>query len=406
MLTNIRSLRKPLQSFQFQSAIIAKAWDKTGIKHMSLQQPQATWNHPLLGADPGTLARLAATNRIPASMWPKLLAFFGAALARAPLSLAERAWVAIQANPLDRMQAPVFILGHWRSGTTHLFNLMSRDPRFAWPDPIATGLPWDFLLLGRALHPLLKRALPESRLIDNVAVNPDSPQEDEIALASMQCLSYYHALYFPEKLAEYFERGAFPEDNNVAPETLARRARRLEHYCRKLLLKMPGNTLLVKNPIYTGQVAWLRSLWPNARFVHIHRNPYVVFESTRNFYQKLLPAYSLQPFDAQAAEPLILDAYPRMLERLYADTADLDEKQFIEIAYADLDARPLDCLERIYGQLELDAFEQQAPRFDAYLKSIHGYRKNPYCFTAATLDKVDAAWAEYLARWGYERPDQ
>jgi len=372
---------------------------------MPLQKPQPTWNHPLLGVDPGTLVRLAAANRVPLSMWPRLAAFVGAALARAPLSLAERAWTAMQADPLRDMQPPVFILGHWRSGTTHLFNLMSRDPRFAWPDPIATGLPWDFLLLGRALRPLLKRALPESRLIDNVEVNPDSPQEDEIALASMQGLSYYHALYFPEKLAGHFERGAFPDGNGAAPEALKRRARRLRHYCRKLLLNMSGNTLLVKNPIYTGQVAWLRSIFPTARFVHIHRNPYVVFDSTCNFYRKLLPAYALQPFDAEAAEPVILDAYPRMLERLYADTADVAENRFIEIAYAELDEQPMACLKRVYAQLGLGDFERQAPRFEAYLESIRGYEKNPHRFTAESLDKVDAAWGKWLRRWDYPRPE-
>lgn len=379
--------------------------DRTGIKKMALQKPRATWNHPLLGADPGTLVRLAAANRVPPAMWPRLVAFFGAALARAPLSLAELAWTGMRADPLEGAQAPVFILGHWRSGTTHLFNLMSRDPRFAWPDPIATGLPWDFLLLGRALRPLLKRALPESRLIDNVEVNPDSPQEDEIALASMQDLSYYHALYFPEKLVEHFERGAFLDNDNIPPAAMRRRARRLRHYSRKLLLNMPGDTLLVKNPIYTGQVAWLRSLWPDARFVHIHRNPYVVFDSTRNFYRKLLPAYALQPFDAEAAEPVILDAYPRMLERLYADTEDLPEDRFIEIAYDDLDQQPLACLENIYGQLGIGDFERQAPRFSAYLESIRGYRKNPHRFDPATLDKVDAAWGPWLKRWGYSRPE-
>ncbi|MBL38805.1 MAG: sulfotransferase family protein [Xanthomonadales bacterium] len=372
---------------------------------MALQKPRATWNHPLLGADPGTLVRLAAANRVPPAMWPRLAAFFGAALARAPLSLAERAWTGMRADPLEGAQAPVFILGHWRSGTTHLFNLMSRDPRFAWPDPIATGLPWDFLLLGRALRPLLKRALPESRLIDNVEVNPDSPQEDEIALASMQDLSYYHALYFPKKLVEHFERGAFLDNDDVPPAALRRRARRLRHYSRKLLLNMPGDTLLVKNPIYTGQVAWLRSLWPDARFVHIHRNPYVVFDSTRNFYRKLLPAYALQPFDAEAAEPVILDAYPRMLERLYADTEDLPDDRFIEIAYDDLDKKPLECLEDIYDQLGIGDFERQAPRFSAYLESIRGYRKNPHRFDPATLDKVDAAWGPWLKRWGYSRPE-
>jgi len=371
---------------------------------MALQRPHPTWNHPLLGADPMTLVRLVRSNRIPPSMWPRLTAFFGSALARAPLSLAERAWISVRADPLETMQPPVFILGHWRSGTTHLFNLMSRDPRFAWPDPITTGLPWNALLLGRVLRPLLELALPESRLIDNVEVNPDSPQEDEIALASMHDLSYYHALYFPERLAAHFERGAFPGEHDIAPDATARRARRLRHYSRKLLLNMPGDTLLVKNPIYTGQVAWLRSIWPNARFVHIHRNPYVVFDSTCNFYQKLLPAYALQPFDAEAAEPVILDAYPRMLERLYSDTADLPENRFVEIAYAELDEQPMACLKRVYAQLGLAGFDDQAPRFETYLESIQGYEKNPHRFTAESLDKVDAAWGKWLRRWDYTRP--
>ncbi len=371
---------------------------------MPLQKPRATWNHPLLGADLATLGRLTAANRIPLSMWPRLAAFFGSALGRLPLSLAERIHVGLQDDPLEDMPAPVFILGHWRSGTTHLFNLMSRDPRFAWPDPIATGLPWDFLLLGRALRPLLKRALPESRLIDNVAVNPDSPQEDEIALASMQTLSYYHALYFPKDLPGHFERGAFPDAAGVSNRGLERRARRLKHYSRKLLLNMPGDTLLVKNPIHTGQVAWIRSIWPEARFIHIHRNPYIVFESTRNFYRKLLPAYALQPFEVEAAEPLILDAYPRMLERLYAHTDDLPANQFIEISYDELDAQPLACLAQVYRQLGLEGFEDIEHDLREYLDSIRDYKKNPHRFTAETLDKVDAAWGEYLARWGYERP--
>jgi len=334
-----------------------------------------------------------------------MLAFFGAAVGRLPLSLAERAWLASRPDPLAEMPAPVFILGHWRSGTTHLFNLMSRDPRFAWPDPFATGMPWNFLLLGRALRPLLKRALPESRLIDNVAVNPDSPQEDEIGLASMQTLSYYHALYFPERFGEHFTDGAFPDPAHVSPDRLGRRADALKHYCRKLLLNASGNTLLAKNPIYTGQVAWLRSIWPDARFIHIHRNPYVVFESTRNFYRKLLPAYALQRFDPDAVEPFILETYPRMLERLYADCDGLPREQFIEVTYADLEARPLECLDAIYQQLGIGAFDEVSAQVAAYLESIRGYTKNPHRFSTETLDKVDAAWGKWLNRWNYRRPD-
>ncbi len=370
---------------------------------MSLQAPSPTWNHPLLGADLVTLIRLFASNRTPPSMWPRAASMFGSALARMPLSWAERARVAMASDPLDRMQAPVFILGHWRSGTTHLFNLMSRDPRFAWPDPIATGLPWNFLVLGRALRPLLERALPESRLIDNVAVNPDSPQEDEIALASMQDLSYYHALYFPGAFTASFERGAFFDPERVPAEQLERRARRLKHYCRKLLLA-GGDTLLVKNPVHTGQVAWLRRIFPDARFVHIHRNPFVVFESTRNFYRKLLPAYALQPHDAEAIEPIILETFSRMLERMLRDTADLPQDRFVEIAYADLERDPLGCLRGVYDRLELDSFGSVSPRIQRYLDGIRGYRKNPHRFAPDSIEQVSRAWRPWLDRWGYGPP--
>jgi hypothetical protein len=32
-----------------------------------------------------------------------------------------------------RVKQPLFILGHWRSGTTHLHNLLATDEPFAYP---------------------------------------------------------------------------------------------------------------------------------------------------------------------------------------------------------------------------------------------------------------------------------
>ena len=40
---------------------------------------------------------------------------------------------------------PVFILGHWRQGTTHLHNLLSLDPQFAYPTLFQTLYPRSFL---------------------------------------------------------------------------------------------------------------------------------------------------------------------------------------------------------------------------------------------------------------------
>jgi len=369
-----------------------------------MQNPTPTLNHPLLGADLATLVRLFSGHRLPPRVWPKVALFIAAAAARAPLSALERSYARRAGSRLELAPPPVFILGHWRSGTTHLFNLLSRDPRFAWPDPIATGMPWNFLLLGRWLRPLLNQALPESRLIDNVAVNPDSPQEDEIALASMQTLSYYHGLYFPAEFVRHFESGLFPEPDSTDAKLLARRRKRFEQYCRKLRIQGPGDTLLVKNPAWTGQVRWLLDCFPNARFVHIHRNPWVVFESTRNFYRKLLPAYALQAYDARAVEPMILTGFSRMMERMYSDTSTLPAQQFVELSYDALESKPLACLERIYRQLELPGFEAQRPRLKQYLAGIRGYRKNPHRFDPEVVARVERAWGPWIRRWGYEPP--
>ena len=56
----------------------------------------------------------------------------------------------------------------------------------------------------------------------------------------------------------------------------------------KLQLQHPGQRLLIKNPVYTARVGLLRVLFPNAKFVHIYRNPYIVFQSMKNFYHTLL----------------------------------------------------------------------------------------------------------------------
>jgi len=366
-------------------------------------RPTPTLNHPLMGADLRTLVRALTSNGpIAPSAWPVALALVGSALARTPFTLAERWYATRRRAELAPAPAPVFILGHWRSGTTHLFNVMSRDPAFAWCDPIASGLPNDFLLLGRMLSPVLARALPEDRYIDNIPVHPDSPQEDEIGLASMQCLSYYHALYFPARFEAHFRSGLFHD--GVDATAKARWQAAVRDYAERLQVRRPGTTLLVKNPVYTGLVAEILEIWPDARFVHIYRNPYVVFQSTRSFYRRLLPRFALQPYREDMADALVLEAYPRMLEKLESDTRDLPDDRFLTVRFEDLEAHPLATLGRIYERLELPGFEAVKPTFEAYLGGVRDYRKNRYGFSEELMDAVDRHWGRYVEAWGYARP--
>ncbi|GGY01629.1 sulfotransferase family protein [Litchfieldella qijiaojingensis] len=364
-----------------------------------LRTPHPRLSHPLMGADIGTLLQQFATHRpLPMHVLPFVAMTLASALVRTPFSLCERAWTAARTRHQE-MPSPVFIVGHWRSGTTHLYNLLSRDPRFAFVSPLATGLPWDFCLLGRVLRPLLERALPEHRFIDQVKVASDAPQEDEIALASMQTLSFYHGLYFPQRLEWWFDRGVFFDGASVREIRCWRR--QIRYFYRKHALMQPGRQLLIKNPVYTARVKELVRLWPDARFIHIHRNPYVVFQSTRHFYRKLLHELALQPYDESHLDELILSRYPRMMQRLIDDVAELPASHAVEIGFDTLEQAPLETLRGIYAALGLGSFTQVQPHVEAYLAELGEYRKNQYLFPPTDNQRVSERWRSFIEHWGY-----
>lgn len=364
--------------------------------------PTPTWNHPLFGADPLTLTRALLSNGgLPARVWPLAGALLLASTLRTPFSLCEGLRMAASRRGSPAPGAPVFIVGHWRSGTTHLFNLMSRDPRFAWPDPVAAGLPWDHRVLGGLLRPGLERLLPRDRYVDAVAVRPDSPQEDEIALASMQNLSVYHGVYFPRRFADHYRKALFPDP--AGPQVDGWR-KRFEYFNRKLLAGRSDRVLLIKNPVYTGRVALIRRIYPDARFIHIHRNPYVVVESTRRFYRALLSRFALQGYDETVADDLILETYPRMIDRLYKDVRDLGDDRFLELRFDDLEREPLAQMERIYAVLGLTDFANVRDAMQRYLDTVTNHQKSTYVSDEQLIRKVDERCGRLAGVWGYAHP--
>jgi len=80
----------------------------------------------------------------------------------------------IRAAKID--QPPVFIIGHWRSGTTYLHELMVRDERFAFPTTYECFAPHHFLSSRRWAPFLMKGVIPEKRPMDNMPAGFDLPQ--------------------------------------------------------------------------------------------------------------------------------------------------------------------------------------------------------------------------------------
>ncbi|NWG70260.1 MAG: sulfotransferase [Parvularculaceae bacterium] len=357
--------------------------------------------HPLSGADLGTLAAVLGRAGAPDKALSGALVGL-AVLARLPFSTAEALLIEKRLPAAGALPPPVFILGHWRSGTTHLYNIMVKSGAYAFVPPVATGLPWDLFGLARVFRPLLEKALPKHRFIDNIPVTPDSPQEDEIAIANMSDLSFYHGIYFPRAFSDFLRRGLFFDA--CTPAEVARWRERFVYLLRKLTLLQDGKPLLIKNPVYTGRLAMLRDLFPEAKFIHIHRNPYDVFVSMRNFYAKLLKEFALQGYDHVDIDETILYVYERMMRALERDAAALPAGRYIELRYDRLDDDPMQALMDIHSTLSLPGFEAAKPKFEAYLASVQSFEKNRFVYSDEAAAKVEARLGRFIEKWGYARP--
>ncbi len=98
--------------------------------------------------------------------------------------------------------------------------------------------------------------------------------------------------------------------------------------------------LVLKSPPHTARIAVLRQMFPGALFLHIVRDPYVVYASTVNLWRTLFATHGLQKPSYAGLEEYVLDTYVRMHARLEEGKQLLEPRQFFELRYEDLVQNP------------------------------------------------------------------
>ena len=288
----------------------------------------------------------------------------------------------------QQVEAPVFILGHYRSGTTHLHELMALDPNFASPTRFQAYQPASFLATERWF----------ARLND-LFMLPRRVQEDEIALMNLSGMSPYLDWCFPDSPADY---SRFLTFRRASAGELATWQRALRWYLKALTLRFE-RPLLLKSPPHTGRIRAILDVFPDARFVHIRRNPFDVYISTVRLLKGLDPFFRLRVSEHPGDPEYVLRTYEEMYRAFFEDLPAIPPGQFTEIAYEDLETDPIGQLEKVYGDLALGDFAAVRPAIEAYLARIATYRKNRHPqIDPATRQRIAERWAEAFARWGYE----
>jgi hypothetical protein len=351
-----------------------------------------------LGATTGDWMRELKRNRFSVSPrhWARAAyVTMGGPLNSLAAALTERKFSEQQAAA--KVERPVFILGHWRSGTTYLQRLFSLDPQLGYPTMYEVLAPRVFPLLEKSTSSYYNAFMPPDRIFDKMTNTFADPGEDEFAVALLCGLSPCMSWLFPKNRAFYDRFLTFHEATADERETWKQS---LDQFLRLLTVHWQ-RPLVLKSPAHTARIRLLREMYPDARFVHIHRDPYRVFSSTCNMV-RFQQSLGFQHDDSTPVEDMVLSWYRQVHEAFWEDRGLLPSDQFIEISYRDLTADPRGTLEKIYGQIGLGGVDHFRPKLDEYLSSIRGYETNK-------LPEIASPWRERIGQecqrvfqeWGY-----
>ena len=299
---------------------------------------------------------------------------------------------------------PIFIIGHWRSGTTHLHNILCQDPQMAYVTTFQSVFPDTlFNKAGRFLFEGFARILiPGTRKGDNVTLGTTLPQEEEFALGDKTPVCFYYFWMFPRSLHKFYQQ--FIRLIQVDSKTIYAWKKDYKLLISKAIKNTGGTRFLSKNPPNTGRIEELLDMFPNARFIHIHRNPVEVYVSTQNFFDKMLPHLQLQSIEPAALDAHIFELYKNLMQD-YLKQRDLIPKGHLaELSFETLEADPKACIYNLYKDLGLDGYDTSATHFDHYLNKMKSYRKNKHQITATLMDKIQTEWGFAMKEWGYDLP--
>lgn len=293
---------------------------------------------------------------------------------------------------------PLFVLGVWRSGTTHLHNLLAKDDRFAYPNTYEVLYPHTFLTTHWSGGRVMQSMMPPTRPMDNVVAGVCEPQEDEFALVACGLSFMLGLVIFPRSGGAYQR---FLTLRSVAPEDRERWKSAFAGFLQKLTYKYQ-RPLILKSPAHTGRLGVLLELFPDAKFVHIHRDPYTVFQSSLHTWRKVKVFWGLQDVDVD--EERVLRDYVELYDAFFAERHRLAAPNFCEVRFEDLEREPLAQMKRIYETLSLPDFGYVEPALRRYLETIAGYSRNRFPPLAEEMrQRVACEWSRSFTEWGYAK---
>jgi hypothetical protein len=357
---------------------------------------------PLLGATFSTFRKVLKGNRVAPKYYFKMTTTIIVLGISSFFQVFDILFLRRRANKFMIKEPPLFIIGHWRSGTTFLHNILTKDPSTGFVTTYQAVFP-NNLSSKWLFKTFMRTFMPSERPGDNMRISVNLPQEDEYALSNTTHLSYYQIFYFPTKYMSRY-------NDSIRFETLSeneKEAWKLNYrqIVSSALINTKGNRAVLKNPVNTGRMLTLIEIFPDAKFVFVVRNPIVVYLSSMKFFSQLFPTVNLESFSYEDISNMILDIYNKLMKDYLLDKKSAPQDNIIEIKHEVLQQNPISIIETIYSRFGYGGFKELLPVFQEYLDSQNGHKKDSYTIGKEELDKVAARFDFAMKHWDYKIPE-
>ncbi len=300
------------------------------------------------------------------------------------------------------IEPPIFVLGHWRSGTTLLHNFMCLDPKAGYTTTYHTVFPQNIFGLQRLLKRAMHKAMPTHRPHDGLPIHPDNPQEEEFALSHISSQGFYNWFYFAKNRKEFLETL-----NNWEGLSAEKRQSWLLTYdtlVKRSLLDTGKKRYVSKNPANTFRIPQLLKLYPNAKFVYIYRNPYEVYPSSFGFFKSVISTIGFHDISDAEIKEFVLMVFRQLVDKYEKDRSLIKKENLIEIRYEDFIKSPASYLKQIYTQLELEITPELEEKWNESERKAKSHKTNRNNFDNDLVTETNKYLADYINKKGYNLP--
>ena len=281
--------------------------------------------------------------------------------------------------PIDR---PVFITGFPRSGTSFLHSLLSQDQSILMPRCWQTISPYPERNKSRDQRQeqverqlaIFQRLAPEMETLH--PLNADSPQEcTEITAQVFQSLRYETTHRIPS-YQEWI-------DGHGHLDAYRFHKRFLQHLQHQ---QHGGEQWILKCPDHVQALSTIESVYPDCRFVFVHRDPLRVIASAAKLTEVIRRPFA-RYVDKKELGRQVVGRIMESANIMVAHASRAD--RILHIHYAELVRNPMLVIEKLYEQLDLELSASAQQRMIAFLAQSRHHGGRDYNLAEFGLDPAD-----------------